>query len=233
MKAQQRSKISQIDPRNQQGLRHIFNLTTTQVNPDQVDMTMVQPVVDMNMCGYAKLPDQRNMMEGYVSENINDVNSQTHELISYVSRRDLINPGELVYAANHNLLVFALDFFLYPTNADHFTTSALWHFIAIEMYVPDHLDPITIWRCKWTRHANNRDYYYLPPELDINQGGPGLRQCPAFIVPAGCWVNFRVQSADVAFAPEPTTTHLTYLGLSVHVKGLQVPQGAPIPQLNF
>jgi hypothetical protein len=232
MRIQHRPSVSQIDPRNAQGLRHIFNITSEKTNPDQIDLAMVQPVVDMNMQGYARLPDSRNMLEGYISTEANDVASIHPRLISYVSAA-VPGSGELVYDANHNLLVFALDWFLWITNADHATTSALWHWVSLEMYVPGHLNPVSIWRVKFPRHTNARDYYYMSTESEVTQGGPGTRSTPAFILPAGCWLEVRLQTGDVNFSPEPAHVHLTYLGLSVQVKGLQVPQGAPIPQLAF
>lgn len=76
--------LSLINPRNQGGLRYIFDLVDPQSNPETIDMTAIQPVVDFNFGGFVKLNDYENL-EGCTEagSSIAGVQTKTWRILSY------------------------------------------------------------------------------------------------------------------------------------------------------
>lgn len=52
---------AKIDPRNNQLLRHVFDINSPQTNPETIDMGSVSPVIDMGQAGFNKFHDNAYM----------------------------------------------------------------------------------------------------------------------------------------------------------------------------
>lgn len=220
---------SMIDPRNNQGLRHIFNLNDPQTNPEAVDMNSVQPVTNMNFEGYAKWPDDDNYKEANVT--IRSTSDQDPTIAV-----DVINPGLTAMVAGgipygHNVSCYVYNHSIIVTVGDPLT-------LAVSMNGNS---------CKFESRVNNGLLNYYVDSFRLTHGENFCK----INVPVGCY-----DKAGAVLPLTPVILHgseilritcnidifnsggfpaLTLEGLAAtyRAQALLIPYGAPIPQLNF
>jgi hypothetical protein len=99
---------STINPRNQGGLRYLFDTIDPKSNPESIDMETITPVVEMSFGGYSKLNDYTNLDHcQQVADNIAGQSLLHRTMLSY-GNFDGGGDPQIAYPVGYNAMVWGL-----------------------------------------------------------------------------------------------------------------------------
>jgi hypothetical protein len=108
--------LTLINPGNQKGLRHVFDILDPQSNPMYIDMSAVQPVIDMSFEGNARLNDyDNNLYCEETGDSIAGVQTKTYRLLSYSNLSGVTT--QIVVPPNRNFLLWGMKFHIFFSGA--------------------------------------------------------------------------------------------------------------------
>lgn len=203
-----------INPGNQQGLRYLFDIADPQSNPDQIDMTSIQPVIDMSFMGYARLHDYGRLLSAEAELlSVAGIQTKTYDILSYGNKTTADVQIE-VPVGNH-FVVWGTKLHIYfnAAGAAAYNTKCISG--QVNMICPDGSK-----LCKWhaTGHVSSSCLLYGPGHYEFAE----LTRNNLYIVPAGCKLQVVWWSQDGTKFPAGTTTEY-------RITGQYIPCGAPIP----
>jgi hypothetical protein len=210
-----KDKRSAVDPRNMRGLEYILGIKETQSNPDEVDLSDVKPVIDMNMEGYARLNDYDRLLECYTSVPVSVAGQQTHTWRCLSVQTPVGLDPQIVVPVSYNFYFWGIKVFLMTDNAGAAAMNGTWQTLEFEMITP---------------LGHNVTKYYSTMKMDsgILHYAPGhydalpLTRENLYLIPAGCALQFTWWRQFGGNFPANTT-------VSYSMCGQAVPPGAPIP----
>lgn len=206
--------ITLINPGNQQGLRYLFDIVDPQSNPEHIDMNAIQPVIDMNFGGFAKLNDygrQQSCTEP--TSSIAGVQSKTWRILTYGNASGVTQQVVVPVGHNFHLWGHKLDIYFDAAGAAAFANK--WITCEILWWTPNGTELCKYhasWQC-----ANG--YQLFAPG---GKGAPPLNQSDMQVIPAGTNVDLVFWSQDGSNFP--ANTRVKYC-----LYGIAYPNGAPIP----
>lgn len=206
--------ITLINPGNQQGLRYLFDIVDPQSNPENIDMSAIQPVIDMNFGGFAKLNDYGNSQNcQQPSSSIAGVQSKTWRILSHGNAVGA--DQQVVVPVRHNFFLWGHKLDLYFDAAGAGAFNGKWITCEILLWCPDGTE-----LCKY--HASwqvSTGYQLYAPG---GKGAPPLNMADWQVIPYGSYVElvFWVQDGSNF----PANTRVKYM-----LYGIAYPSGAPLP----
>lgn len=207
---------SLINPNNQKGLRHVFEIKDTQLNPEHVDMGAVQPVIDMNFGGNATL-NNYDLLQGCTEpgSSVVGVQTKTWRILSYVNASGV--DQQIVVPPNHNFLIWGIKCHLYFNAAGAAAIAGKYFSIEIKMICPDSGSTEV---SKY--HGTNFGYAGC---LLYGLGGLYFRECTKLnmqVIPADCVLEITTWVQDGTNFPNSCV-------MVYSIVGQAFPVGAPAP----
>jgi hypothetical protein len=238
-----------IDPQGKHGMEHLLGINSAQINPDYVNLSTVQPVVDMSMQGHARIydPDNERYNIQTVSLGGGAAGVVAEWIISHGNHQAAGN-DDLVYDINHTLRIIALWYMVHIEDTQALLQGRSYRIdLQIERGAMGQYVPF------WTAQHGitslignpNSQYYHFPGDwlyepadyLDINgdiahfavhRWGSG-NHVPCPIVPPTWGVKIQA-SVCSPFPPDVGVwTFPVNSFIYIRVLAQQVPHGAPIP----
>jgi len=210
-----RAKRSAIDPRNQRGLEYTLGIKEPQSNPDEVDLTDVKPVIDMNMQGYARLNDYTKLLECHESmgDPISGLQTKTWRCLS-VQNAVGAEPQILV-PVGHNFVSWGIKVYLFTNAAGAAALAGKYISLEFEMITPTGQN---VTKYHGVTQCNAGILLYAPGHYWLHR----LTREHICVVPAGCAMQFTWWLQDGTNFPANTEIFYTWVGQAI-------PEGAPIP----
>lgn len=208
--------LSNIHPENQKGLRHIFDINDMQTNPENIDMGTIQPVVDMQFMGFAKLNDYTYLLEAIeTGDDLNGLQTKTYRLLSYSNPWGADN--QITVPPNHNFLLWGIKVHLYLSAAGAAALAGDTVTFEINMHCPTGaVAQLVKYRGDFPISAAVRHYApgYLNSEVLTTKNH-------LQVIPADCFLNFTVWNQTGANFPLLSNIYYQLCGQAF-------PVGAPV-----
>lgn len=210
-----KNKRSAVDPRNMRGIEYVLGVKETQTNPDEVDLTDVKPVIDMNMEGYARLNDYDQLLECYtpVAVSISGLSTKTWRCLS-VQNPVGLDP-QIVVPVSYNFLSWGIKVYLQTNAAGAAALAGKYISLEFEMFTPFGR---TITKYHGTTQCVAGVQLYAPGHYWLH----GLTRENICLIPAGCAMQFTWWLQDGTNFPANTGVYYSWCGQAF-------PAGAPIP----
>lgn len=206
--------LTLINPRNQGGLRYLFDLVDPQSNPERIDMGAIQPVIDMNFSGYAKLNDYDKLEDcEEPSSSIAGVQTKTWRILSY-GNDDGSGDTQLVVPVGHNFIVWGIKMHIYFNAAGAAAFSGKYISSEVLAIMPTGAE-VTKWH--GTGHVSSGCLLYAPGHYEFAP----LTRNELCIIPAGTVLNLVWWAQDGSNFPGTTVVRYAIVGQAV-------PEGAPL-----
>lgn len=202
-------RISRINPRNQGGLRHLFDISDPDSNPETIDMTSITPVVEMSFGGYSKLNDYTTLDHcQQIGDNIAGQNSLDRTLINY-GNFDGGGDPQIAIPVGYNAIVWGIKTHVKFDAAGATAFNGKYITAVLKLYSPDGIDMDKVF---WTTvvHITERTYQ------------PWITRQSICIIPAGCKLELWWLSQDGTNFPANTT-------LDYKLVTQSFPIGSPLP----
>lgn len=204
------------------GLRHLFNINSTNTNPEMLDTERIQPVVEMSMGGKLKLNDNVNYRRKAVLYTL--VGDAPSLLLPILSYGNAVGTTDLVFDVGYNFRVisFAIDIYI-PDDA--YRTARSSRILKSELLLNVN---VVGGGGNYVRIHEGSNTIYTPNPFPVS--GYALQlSARDLIVPAGCSLEWGIRgnckpSPDANYFP--LDDGMVFEG---SIAGLQVPIGAPIP----
>lgn len=209
--------ISNIELRGNQALQFLLGVNTPQTNPEKIDMSTVNPVVEMSMQGFSNLHySDRYMALAATGENLTGLQTKTVRILSQGnSGIPPFNQPQIVFTLGCHFVVFGCTFTV-ATNAAGAAALNNKNMTAnVEMIMPDGTI-IKKWRGQLLGDSTLQHYY------DGMQRTEKINRQHICIVPSGCSLNIVIYIEDGTAFPAGTT-------LEWSIAGMNIPIGAPLP----
>lgn len=190
--------LSLINPQNQKGLRHVFDIKDPQLNPEHVDMGAVQPVIDMSFNGFAKLNDY-SLLQGITEsgDTIAGVQTKTWRVLSYSNSFGATT--QIVVPPNHNFLIWGIKQHIYFNAAGAAAFNGKYISSELLMNCPDSGGTqITKWH--GTGHVSSGCLLYAPGHFEISP----LTKENIQVIPADCTLDIVWWAQDGSIFPANT-----------------------------
>lgn len=203
-----------INPGNQQGLRYLFDIADPQSNPEKIDMSAIQPVIDMGFDGYARMHDYGRLLSAQVdAASIAGVQTKTWDILCY-GNKSTVDVQIEVPIGNH-FVVWGTKLHIYFNSAGAAAFNGKYISGQLSMICPDGSKV-----CKWhaTGHVSSSCLLYGPGHYEFSE----LTRENLYIVPAGCKLQVSWWVQDGSNFPANTT-------VEYRITGQYIPCGAPIP----
>jgi len=209
-------KRTKIDPQGAHGLEHLLGINTEQSNPDEVDLSFVQPVVDMQMGGYARLDDIGNIRFGGRTISIAGI---AGVIPSWIRYGNAATAGDLVYDIGHHLVMFGLGWHVTFDAAGIAAFATANFFLHVRLYDSGG----NYIHAHWQEVNTTTDQLIYASSVGSNGFAANALRIP--VIPAGFWVDLLIQTQTGINFPANTE-------LGIRAMGLQVPVGAPLPMVH-
>jgi hypothetical protein len=235
-----------IDPQGKHGMEHLLGINSAQINPDYVNLSTVQPVVDMAMQGHARIydPDNERYNIQTVSLGGGAAGVVSEWIISHGNHQSAGN-DDLVYDINHTLRIIAIWYMVHindnalPLDGRSYRIDLQFERGSMGEYVP-------FWTAQHgitsVPNRPNSQYYHFPGDwfyeqnsvttdndyIYVHRWGSG-NHIPCPIVPPTWGVKIQ---ASVCSPNPPDAAVWTFPANSfvyIRILAQQVPHGAPIP----
>lgn len=206
--------LTLINPRGNKGLQSLFDISDPQANPEKIDMGAIQPVIDMQFGGFAKLNNyelQESCTE--LSSSVAGVQTKTWRVLSYGNA--VGGDQQIVVPVGHNFHLWGhkMDIFFDAAGAGAFngkyiSTEFLW-------WTPDGTE-----LCKYhgTGHVSGGCQLYAPGHYEFGK----LNMSDMQVIPAGTQMDLVWWVQDGSNFP--ANTRVKYC-----LYGVAYPEGAPLP----
>lgn len=205
--------LTRINPRNQGGLRYLFDIADPQSNPEFVDMGAIQPVIDTNFNGFAKLNDYTKTEScEQLSDSIAGVQTKTWRILSYGNASGA--DTQVVVPVGHNYVVWGIKQHIYFDAAGATAFSGKYISSELLMTGPDGVQT-TSWH--GTGHVSSGCLLYAPGHYEFSQ----LTRENVRILPAGSILELVWWVQDGSNFPANTVVRYALAGQAV-------PEGAPL-----
>lgn len=203
-----------INPGNQQGLRYLFDIADPQSNPEKIDMSAIQPVIDMSFCGYAKLHDYGRLLSAAQPlVSIAGVQTKTFEILCY-GNATTADPQIEVPVGNH-FVCWGIKMLIYFNAAGATAFNGKYISMELSYFCPDGTE---ITKYHGTGHVSSSCLLYAPGHYEFCC----LTRENVYIIPAGTTVKITFWTQDGSLFP--ANTQIRYA-----IAGQSIPCGAPIP----
>lgn len=226
-------RLSKIDPRNQQGLRWLFNISDTRVNPEDLDMSSVQPVIDMSFGGYSKLPiPDDNKNEDFVCT----VRSST-EVDPTITKSVVVNGDgdgtNIGYGVGYNAYVPLHRLLLTATDPETLQDSMGEYPVEVTLYLTTPAGTAVNLQTDIFKGVNELCQAVTDPIGTGTTYIPGLINYvyPPIVVPMGYKLQVAIKSRMYNLS---SYEDITCEGLSAEYRAIvyKIPIGSPIPHLR-
>ena len=220
--------MTHIELVGNKGLQHLLGINEPNSNPDSVDMSTINPVVDMSMGGFLKLNDSGNYKRAYcVVENALNASSMSVAVLDY-GNVAVPGFGTVAYDVGYNFRVLAWTASIYivsgPWGATYDGRNIMMEFLLTingSQYVQVLQGNVKIM-------ANNFYLFFGDPGATTVSGTYGDTVVRNLVVPAGAVLSVGVacnQKAGASFDFDAAGN----VRLISTLIGMQVPVGAPLP----
>lgn len=208
------SGITLINPGNQQGLRYLFDIADPQSNPENIDMTAIQPVVDMNFGGFAKLHDYTNLLScAEPASSIAGVQSKTWTILCYGNATTA--DQQVIVPVGHHFVSFGIKMHIYFNAAGAAAVNGKYISSEVLMIAPSGTE---ITRYHMTFVAASGCLLYAPGF----QNTEVINRQHLCVVPAGSKINVVFWLQDGTNFPAATVVRYALVGQAI-------PVGSPLP----
>lgn len=236
-----------LDPQGRHGLEHLLGINGIKRNPDQVNLSTINPTIDMGMQGYARINDPINIKPALIQKALLAPAANMSGFI--VSYGNFNNPAadDLVFNVGFNLRIISLSYTLKipdPTGVLNGKTVRIY--LAISNGT---LTTMPFWQATHQIYSKANslrssfefnypgDWSYAN-EIDATEetvltrryslGSANQIRTP--IMPAGWTMKYLLYPnclpiPDTGYFDLPTGTTVV-----IYIIGQQVPIGAPLPQ---
>ena len=149
-----------INPRNQGGLRYLFDISDPHSNPEHIEMGSIQPTIDMSMGGYARMNDYSQLKDaGLVGVALSGQQTATFNILSYGNVYG-IDP-QIVVPIGHCCVVWGIKMHLQMSAADAGANNGKYAQCVLQMIAPTIVSPaVTKWN--GTFQVNTNQLLYSP-----------------------------------------------------------------------
>jgi len=208
---------SLINPRNQQGLRYLFDIADPKSNPERIEMASIQPTIDMSFGGYAKLSDFTQLQsQGLNGVSLNGVQTFTNRILSYGNSTG-IDP-QIIIPIGFCAIIWGMKVHVSMSAGDAAANAGKYLQQVIKLIIPTIgvNNDITKWSGAWKIDSNMT--LYQPGSL----GTETIHRGHLSVIPPSCGLEITTWwESGVNF---PASTTLTY-----HIGAQCFPVGAPLP----
>jgi hypothetical protein len=207
-----------IEGKSSKGLEYIFGIKEMQSYPDNLNLDMVQPVIDLSMGGNALLHDSAKYKCESMSESIAGANNFSFPLISYNTPVGITT--QVVYPINHHFVVWGISILVSFDAAGAAAFNTIDFASCIRLYQPagQYVD-------KWFGEfvgATNVRLYFDGLQKSGSAMNEKITKNHINVCPAGCRMTIEIFTQAGANFPANTT-------FNVRTQGQAVPIGAPLP----
>lgn len=210
-----RDKRSAVDPRNQRGLEYILGINEPQVNPDEVDLSDIKPVIDMNMEGYARLNDYNNLIGCTQAGGVSVAGLQTRTWRVLSVQNAVGADQQILVPVGMNFVSWGIKVYLQTDAAGAAVLAGKYISLEFEMITPLGYN---VTKYHGTGHCSASVELYAPGHFEFTP----MDRTQICIVPAGCAMQFTWWVQDGTNFPANTDVYYNWVGQAV-------PEGAPIP----
>lgn len=235
-----------LDPQGRHGLEHVLGINGIMRNPDHVDLSTINPVIDMGMQGHARLNDPINIKPALIQKSLlAAAANMTGFVVSYGNANNPLM-DDLVINVGYNLRIITLSYTLKipdPTGVLYGRT--------VRLYLAISNGAITTMPFWQATHQIQSKANSIRPSFEFNYPGDwsyaneldaaeenvltnrfslgSINQIRTPIIPAGWTMKYLLYPNCL---PVPDTGYFDLpIGTTVviYIIGQQTPIGAPIP----
>lgn len=200
---------SAINPRNQQGIRYLFETIDQKSNPETIDLSTIVPVVDMSFGGFAKLGDYSLLDHcQQIGDNIAGRSALNRDMLSYGTDSGSGDP-QIVVPVGMNTVIWGMKTHVKYDAAGAAAHNGKYMTCVIKLYDPNGIDMDKVF---WTVPVVTANRIYQP----------WITRESICVIPAGCRLELWWLVQDGT--NWPANTQLDYKLISQ-----SFPIGAPLP----
>lgn len=209
---------STIDMRGARGLSYVLGINNVQTNPDEADLSFVQPVIDMSMCGYSRLNDYTRLMGiAEPGSSIAAAQTKTWRILSHGNAVGV--DRQVVVPVGHNFVIWGIKQHLYYNAAGAAADNG--KYISSEILMNCPTSPgVQVTKYHGTGHVSSNCLLYAPGHYEFSC----MSRENVYVVPAGCSLDLVWWKQDGTMFPANTVVVYAIVGQAF-------PDGAPIPQM--
>jgi len=205
---------SNIELRGNSALQFLLGINTPQTNPETVDLSSVNPVVEMSMQGFSHL----HYTDRYLSINstgnaMAGVQTKTYRMLS--SGNAVGADTQIIVPIGCHFICFGASVTMVVDAAGSAAINNKFITCAIEMVMPNS-DVVKKWRAMYLGNTNNRHYY------DGVTNTEKITRNHLCVVPSSCALSLVIYTEDGSNFPANTT-------MEYFISGMSIPIGAPLP----
>jgi len=220
--------MTHIDLVGNKGLQHLLGINEPSSNPDSVDMSTINPVIDMSMGGYLKLNDSANYRRAFcVNENALNATTISVNVLDY---GNVATPGfgTVAYDVGYNFRVLAwtatIRIVSGPWGATYTGRNIMMEFLL----TINGSEYVQVMRGNLQIMANNFYLFFGGPGATTVGGAYGDCVIRNLVVPAGATLSVGV-ACNQAVGASFDFDNAGNVRLESTIMGIQVPVGAPLP----
>lgn len=217
VRLQSRNLRSSVDPRNMRGLPYVLGVKGVQSNPDEVDLATTQPVIDMNMEGFARLNDYDRLLSCQSVALLTPLVGLQTKTVRILSVQNAVGAdAQILVPVGYNFLVWGAKAYYILNAAGAAALAGEYVSLEIEMITPLN---VNITKYHGTGHVSASCEQYHPGHYEYSP----LTRENLCVVPAGCALTLTVWIQDGALT-FPAASYLRWA-----MVGQAMPEGAPMP----
>jgi hypothetical protein len=210
---------SNIEMRGNSGLVYLLGVNAQASNPENIDLSTINPVVDMAMGGYAKLHDNTKW-QGVSGGAIDIGGVQTNQTLLLTPGNSIGANLQIVVPINHHFVVWGCSV-QFEFNGGGVAAMAGKRFACGLALYPSVSYHTKLWRGEFQVNVKTLQYYdgwacsgdSMTEKISDNH---------VKIIPAGCQLKLDTWVQDGSNFPAGTI-------INYFLVGMAIPTGAPIP----
>jgi len=205
---------SNIELKGNSALTFLLGINSVVSNPAEIDLSTVNPVIDMGMSGYSYLHDSTRYLSLFDGAGLAGLQTKTMRILTQGNAFGA-NP-QLVYPIGCHFVVFSCTFTMVVDAAGAAAINNKYIIAALEMGLPNTSIVTKKWRGQITGDTACKHYF------DGMQRVEKINRDHLYILPSGSNLSYVIYVDDGTNFPANTT-------FEYHLTGMAVPVGAPLP----